>query len=94
MMPLHPGGVTIIMTDEDLLAQAPALPVLYFDGFGAYRKVNGLLRCVGYTLELGAQYNLMTSLAGAEEGNRMVRRVLDDPPTKAMKIWSGTALAH
>jgi hypothetical protein len=92
-MPLLPAGGTIIMTDEELLAQAPALPVLYFDGFGAYRKVNGLLRCVGYTLELGAQYNLMTSLVGAEEGNRIVRSVLD-APTKGIAIWSGATLAH
>jgi hypothetical protein len=82
------------MTDEELLAQAPALPVLYFDGYGAYRKVNGVLRCVGYTLELGAQYNLITSLAGAEHGNRAVRHVLDETPTKGMTIWNGTALAH
>ncbi|HMI55177.1 MAG TPA: hypothetical protein VK494_03220 [Gemmatimonadaceae bacterium] len=81
------------MTDDELLAQAPALPVLYFDGFGAYRKVNGLLRCVGYTLELGAQYNLMMSLVGAEEGNRAVRRVLDDA-AKGIMIWSGARLAH
>lgn len=82
------------MTDEELLAQAPGLPVLYFDGYGAYRKVNGVLRCVGWTIGLGAQYNIVTSLAGAEWGNRVVRHVLDEKPTKPQKIWNGSALAH
>jgi len=82
------------MTDEELLAQAPGLPVLYFDGYGAYRKINGVLRCVGWTIGLGAQYNLVTSLAGAEQGNRVVRQVLDEKGTKMKTIWNGTALAH
>lgn len=82
------------MTDEELLEQAPGLPVLYFDGYGAYRKINGVLRCVGWTIGLGAQYNLVTSLAGAEQGNRVVRQVLDERPTKGINIWNGTALAH
>lgn len=83
------------MTDEELMEQAPGLPVLYFDGYGAYRKVNGVLRCVGWTIGLGAQYNLVTSLAGAEQGNRAVRYVLDEKtPAKCIQIWTGTALAH
>lgn len=82
------------MTDEELMEQAPGLPVLYFDGYGAYRKVNGVLRCVGWTIGLGAQYNLVTSMAGAEQGNRAVRRVLDEKPAGCLHIWSGTALAH
>lgn len=82
------------MTDEELLAQAPSLPILYFDGYGAYRKVNGVLRCVGYTIGLGAQYNLITSLVGADQANRDTRRALDAKVTKAIAIWNGTALAH
>lgn len=82
------------MTDEELMEQAPGLPVLYFDGYGAYRKVNGVLRCVGWTIGLGAQYNLVTSLAGAEQGNRIVRHVLDEKPAKGIAIWNGTSLAH
>lgn len=67
----------IKMSEEDLLLQAPTLPVLYFDGFGAFRKTNGLLRCVGFTLELGAQYNLLISLAGADHANHVARAILD-----------------
>lgn len=82
------------MTDEELLRQAPALPVLYFDGYGAYRKINGVLRCVGYTLGLGAQYNIITSIAGADLANRDTRRALDAKPAHAIAIWKGSALAH
>jgi hypothetical protein len=82
------------MTDEELLEQAPGLPVLYFDGYGAYRKVNGVMRCIGWTIGLGAQYNLVTSLAGAEQGNRIVRRVLDEKPINCLSIWAGGARAH
>ncbi len=82
------------MTDEELLAQAPGLPVLYFDGYGAYRKMNGVLRCVAYTIDLGAQYNLITSLAGADQANRATRMALDDKATHGIKIWNGTVLAH
>lgn len=77
------------MTDEELLAQAPSLPVLYFDGYGAYRKMNGVLRCVGYTLGLGAQYNIITSIAGADMANRDTRRALDAKPAHAITIWTG-----
>lgn len=82
------------MTDQELLEQAPNLPVLYFDGYGAYRKINGVMRCVGWINGLGAQYNLITSLAGAEESNRAHRRVLDQQAAAAIKIWSGAGLAH
>lgn len=83
-----------IMSDEDLLSQAATLPVIYFDGFGAYRKINGLLRCVGFTLNLGGQYNVLISLAGAEEANRRCRIALDGKATSGLQMWSGTALAH
>jgi hypothetical protein len=76
------------MTDEELLRQAPSLPVLYFDGYGAYRKINGVLRCVGWTLGLGAQYNIITSLIGANAANHDTRRALDAKPSTAISIWS------
>jgi hypothetical protein len=82
------------MTDEELLEQAPHLPVLFFDGFGAYRRVNGLLRCVGFTLDLGAQSNLIISLAGAEQANHEARRILDGKPVQTIGVWSGSTLAH
>lgn len=82
-----------MISDEELLAQAPSLPVLYFDGYGAYRKINGVLRCVSYTLQLGGQFNIITSLAGADQANRDTRRALDAKPTHSIAIWTG-ARAH
>lgn len=83
------------MRDEELLEQAAGLVPVYVDGFGAFRKVNGVLRCVGWVIESGAQLSLVISLAGAEQGNRAARAVLDQPPaTHAIKIWNGTGLAH
>jgi hypothetical protein len=82
------------MTDEELLAQAPTLPVVFFDGLGAFRKVNGLLRCVGWTIDLGAQMNFVISLAGAEAANRATREVLDGKSTGSIKVWNGEGLAH
>jgi len=82
------------MTDEELLAQAPMLPVLYFDGFGAYQKINGVLRCVGYDLRAGPIYNLVISLIGAEQANRSTRSALDGKAVPAIKIWNGAKLAH
>ena len=83
-----------IMTDEELREAAPSLPVLYFDGFGYYRKCNGLLRCVGYTLGVGPQYNLVTNLTGADATNKIIRRILDGEPTFDMKVCGGASLVH
>jgi hypothetical protein len=82
------------MSDEELLLQAANCPTMYFDGFGAYRKINGVLRSIGYILGTGAQLNFVISLAGAEMGNRIARQVLDEKPTKGLHIWGGTNLAH
>lgn len=82
------------MTDEELLQEATNCPTAYFDGFGAYRKINGVLRCIGFIIGTGAQLNLVVSLAGAEISSRETRRVLDEQPTKGITIWGGTALAH
>jgi hypothetical protein len=82
------------MRDEELLEQAMGLPVLYFDGFGAYRKLNGVLRYVGYTLDLGATANLIVSLAGADQAIRATRFALDAKPPKTIESWNGSALAH
>jgi hypothetical protein len=82
------------MEDEELLLQAANCPTSYFDGFGGYRKINGVLRCVGFILGSGAQLNLIVSLSGAEMANRRTREMLDEKPTKGLHIWGGTALAH
>jgi hypothetical protein len=82
------------MTDEDLMAQSAGLVPVYVDGFGAFRKINGVLRCVGWVIESGAQLNLIVSLAGADQGNRAARTVLDQAATHSIKIWNGSALAH
>lgn len=82
------------MNDEELLRQAANCPTAYFDGFGAYRNINGVLRCVGFILGSGAQLNLVFSLAGAEVANRETRRMLDERPVKETQVWRGTSLAH
>lgn len=82
------------MSDEELLLQGPNAPTMYFDGFGGYRKINGVLRCIGYIIGSGAQLNLVVSLGGAEMANRETRRVLDEKPIKGLTIWSGASVAH
>jgi hypothetical protein len=82
------------MTDEELLLQAASAPTIFVDGFGGYRKINGVLRCIGYVIGNGPQLTLVMSLAGAEATNRMTREALDEKPTHAVHIWGGTALAH
>jgi len=83
------------MTDEELLAQSASLAPIYVDGFGAFRKVNGVLRCVGWVIDAGAQLNLIVSLAGADQGTRAARHVLDEKaPVRCIHIWNGAALAH
>lgn len=82
------------MDDDELLQQALNCPTAYFDGFGAYRKINGVMRCVGFIIGSGAQLNLVVSLAGAEIANKETRRALDEQPTKGMAIWRGMSLAH
>jgi hypothetical protein len=83
------------MTDEELLAQAASLAPIYVDGFGAFRKVTGVLRCVGWVIDAGAQLNLIVSLAGADQGTTAARHVLDEKqPVSCIHIWNGTGLAH
>lgn len=82
------------MTDEELIEQAQGLPLIYCDGFGAYRKVNGILRCVGFILQGGPVLNLAVSLAGADAAQVDTKRTLREEPTKCLSIWSGHALAH
>lgn len=80
--------------DAELIAQAIGVPTFYCDGFGAYRKVNGVLRCIGYVIDGGPQLNLVVSLAGADAANKETRRALDEKSTKGIQIWNGTRLAH
>jgi hypothetical protein len=83
------------MTDEDLIEQARNLPPMYVDAFGAYRQINGVLRCVGYLIEGGAQLNLVVSLTGAEQAQVDTLRTLREKPAMdTYKIWRGVALAH
>jgi hypothetical protein len=82
------------MTDEDLLLQGAAMPTVYFDGLGAFRKINGVLRCVGYVIGSGAQMNLFISIAGAEAANTEVRRVLDEKRVRNDPIAERLRLAH
>lgn len=82
------------MTDEELIEQAVGLPLIYCDGFGAYRKVNGILRCVGFIIQGGPVLNLAVSLVGADAAQVDTKRTLREEPTKCLSIWSGHALAH
>ncbi len=82
------------MEDEELLLQAANCPTFYLDGFGSFRKINGVLRCVGYVIGNGAQLNLVVSLTGAEAGIVEARRTLDEPGVKGLRIWNGVAMAH
>jgi hypothetical protein len=82
------------MNDEDLLEQAVNCPTVYFDGLGAFRNINGVLRYVGFIIGSGAQMNLLVSLTGAEAANRETRRVLDERPAKRADIWRGPNLPH
>jgi hypothetical protein len=82
------------MNDEELLRQAAICQTVYFDGFGAFRKINGVLRCVAFTLGSGAQLNLIVSLKGAEAGCIDARRALDEPSVKSLTIWGGAVRAH
>lgn len=77
------------MSDEDLLEQATGLRPVYVDGFGAYRKTNGVLRCIGYVIDGGAQLSLIISLVGASLANAETKRVLEAAPPKAIQIWEG-----
>ena len=81
------------MKDEELILQSAAVPTMYFDGFGAFRKVNGVLRCIGYVLDGGAQMNIIVSLVGADQAQIETRRVLEEKHTKCIAIWDG-ATAH
>ena len=74
------------MNDEELLEQSTSVPTIYCDGFGAFRNINGALRCVGYVIGSGAQVNLIVSLSGAEAANNEVRRVLEEEPKKPTSV--------
>jgi hypothetical protein len=82
------------MTDQELIEQAQSLPLIYCDGFGAYRKVNGILRCVGYILQGGATLNLAISLIGADAAQVETQRALHEEPVKSILIWDERARAH
>ena len=83
------------MSEEELLALAVNAPTIYVDGFGAYRKSNGILRCIGFVYGGGPQLNLVMTVIGAEEANRATRRSLDSLPSKSLTIWdAGGVTAH
>lgn len=82
------------MKDEELLAQAVGLQTVYFDGLGAFRKINGVLRCVGYVIGIGAQMNMLISLTGAEAANTEVRRILEQKQVRSDPTAERLRLAH
>ncbi|MGY3359776.1 hypothetical protein ACVWZK_006439 [Bradyrhizobium sp. GM0.4] len=82
------------MNDEELLTQAAAMPTVYVDGFGAFRKINGVLRCVGYVIGSGAQLNLIISLSGAESSIIEAKRTLEEKPVKTQPRLDALRLTH
>jgi hypothetical protein len=82
------------MTDEELIAQAALLIPVYVDGFGAFRKTNGVFRTVGWVADSGAVLNLIVSLTGADQANHEARRILDEKPVQTIGVWGGSTLAH
>lgn len=78
-------------TDEELLEHAASLPHLYFDGYVCYRKMNGVLRCIAH-IDRVPQYNIITSLTGADQANRDTRRVLDGRSVRS--VWAGKSATH
>jgi hypothetical protein len=81
------------MSEEELLAQSANAPTMYFDGFGCFQKLNGVLRCVGYIHGSGAQLNLIMSLSGADAANQEARKVLEGK-TSIMVRLKESVLAH
>ena len=82
------------MNEKDLLLQASGIQTMYFDGFGAYRKINGLLRCIGYVNESGAQLNLIVSVEGARQANIDARIALAGRPITGDSVFSTARLHH
>jgi len=82
------------MNDEELLMQAASVPTMYFDGFGAFRKINGVLRFAGYVIGSGAQLNIILSLTGAQASNAEVRRILDEPTMQRDTSMDWLRAAH
>jgi hypothetical protein len=82
------------MDDQELLEQAANVPTVYYDGFGAFRKINGVMRCVGYIIGSGAQMNLIISLTGAEAANVEARRVLDGASKQGATIFERLRASH
>jgi hypothetical protein len=81
------------MDDQELLIEAAGLPTMYFDGFGGFRKINGVLRCVGFIIDSGAQMNFIVSLAGAEASIVDAKRALEEKlQPLAAQVWRGCEL--
>lgn len=82
------------MTDDELLLQGAGVQTMYFDGFGAFRKINGVLRSVGFIIGSGAQLNLVVSLTGADAAIVEARRVLEEMPSKTATNLERMSWAH
>jgi len=82
------------MNDEELLRQAASVPTFYFDGFGAFRKINGVLRCAGFVIGGGVQLNLIVSLDGAQAAIADAKRALDAKETSEVRVMERIRLAH
>ncbi|WP_404470800.1 hypothetical protein [Bradyrhizobium ottawaense] len=82
------------MNDEELLRQAANVPTFYFDGFGAFRKINGVLRCAGFIVGSGVQLNLIVSIEGAEAALIEARKALDARDVRDRRALERSRFAH
>jgi hypothetical protein len=83
-----------IMGDDQLIEESLSLQTLYCDGLGAFRKINGVLRCIGYVIQGGANLNLVLSLDGAERALNEIQRALRGQPANGLAFWNGYDLSR
>jgi hypothetical protein len=81
------------MMDEELLLQARELQPVFVDGFGAFRKANGVFRCVGY-FDNTAILSLVISLGGARVASIESLRTLRGCPPGKMSSGLASKATH
>jgi hypothetical protein len=79
----QPERITLASIDGETDVQVRRC---YVDGFGAFRKTNGVFRAVGWVADSGAVLNLIVSLTGADQANHEARRILDEKPVQTIGV--------
>lgn len=89
---------------EDFLIEECTGEPIYLDTLGTFQMVNGLLRFSGYRIAKG-QYpgigdtliesvKFIMAIAGAEEAQLEMQRVLLGHPAANLHLWGGSKLSH